>query len=167
MRHLRLDTPIGELLLEGDGRAVVSIHLPRYRGRPPATTADSLAAGRDDAVLAAAAEQLGRYFAGTLREFDLPLAPRGSDFQQRVWDELRRIPFGATTSYGAIARTLDLPDAARAVGAANGANPIPIVVPCHRVVGANGSLTGFGGGIECKRWLLAHESRIAGLDAFA
>ncbi|MBI3791706.1 MAG: methylated-DNA--[protein]-cysteine S-methyltransferase [Gemmatimonadetes bacterium] len=101
--------------------------------------------------------QLDRYFAGRLRTFDLPLAPQGTDFQRRVWTALTQIPFGTTTSYGAVARTIGLPEAVRAVGAANGQNPIPVIIPCHRVIGANGTLTGFGGGLPRKRFLLALE----------
>lgn len=103
--------------------------------------------------------QLTAYFAGELIEFDLPLAPQGTEFQKQVWLALRRIPFGATTTYGEIARALGDAGAVRAVGAANGRNPLPIIVPCHRVIGANGSLTGFGGGLPVKRWLLDHEQR--------
>lgn len=110
-----------------------------------------------NAVLNAAEEQLGRYFAGELREFRIPLDPRGTEFQMRVWRELCAIPFGETRSYGQIAQALGQPKAVRAVGAANGQNPIPIVVPCHRVIGANGKLVGFGGGLEMKRRLLAIE----------
>lgn len=115
---------------------------------------------RDDAghpVLAATIRQLGEYFAGERTAFDLPLDPAGTPFQQRVWAALRAIPFGETRSYGEVARAIGQPSAVRAVGAANGRNPISIVVPCHRVIGSDGSMTGFGGGIENKRWLLAHE----------
>jgi methylated-DNA-[protein]-cysteine S-methyltransferase len=101
--------------------------------------------------------QLGEYFAGERREFDLPLAPQGTPFERAVWAELAKIPFGETRSYGEIARTLGRPGAARAVGRANGANPLPIVVPCHRVIGADGSLTGFGGGLDVKSRLLELE----------
>jgi methylated-DNA-[protein]-cysteine S-methyltransferase len=103
--------------------------------------------------------QLAEYFAGTRREFDLRLAPEGTPFERSVWEELRRIPFGETRSYGEIAQAIGRPGAARAVGRANGANPIPIVVPCHRVIGADGSLTGFGGGLEAKSRLLEIEGR--------
>jgi methylated-DNA-[protein]-cysteine S-methyltransferase len=117
---------------------------------------------RTDGVLAEAARQLAEYFAGDRRTFDLPLAPRGTEFQLRVWRALRDIPFGETTSYGDLALRLGDPRATRAVGAANGRNPISIIVPCHRVIGADRSLTGFGGGIGRKRWLLEHEARTAG-----
>jgi methylated-DNA-[protein]-cysteine S-methyltransferase len=109
----------------------------------------------DDPLLARAVAQLARYFDGELVEFDLPLAPRGTPFQLRVWEELRHIPYGSTASYGEIARKLGLTGhGARAVGLANGRNPIPVVVPCHRVVGADGGLTGYGGGVDRKRILL-------------
>ena len=108
-------------------------------------------------MLARARQQLTEYFGRSRTTFDLPLAPIGSAFQQRVWDVLRAIPYGTTTSYGELARRLGDPSATRAVGAANGKNPIPIIVPCHRVVGSRGELTGFGGGLDRKRWLLEHE----------
>jgi methylated-DNA-[protein]-cysteine S-methyltransferase len=104
-------------------------------------------------------EQLESYFLGTLREFRVPLDPIGSEFQIKVWNALSRIPFAETRTYGEIAREVDQPKAARAVGLANHDNPIAIVVPCHRVIGANGSLTGYGGGVNRKRWLLEHEER--------
>src|SRR5262249_31221022 len=105
--------------------------------------------------------QLAAYFAGELTLFDLPLAPHGSAFQLGVWEQLRRIPYGETISYGELARRIGDQSAARAVGAANGQNPLPIIVPCHRVIGADGSLTGFGGGIATKKFLLEHEQRFA------
>lgn len=146
------DTPIGPLRLvaTADGRALAAIEFTPYRGALPA------ADHADDApVLVAAAEQLTAYFAGGLTAFDLPLAPAGTAFQQRVWTALRAIPFGETASYGQVARALGLTAAAsRAVGAANGRNPIPVVVPCHRVVGADGTLTGYAGGLERKQVLL-------------
>jgi methylated-DNA-[protein]-cysteine S-methyltransferase len=106
-------------------------------------------------------EQLESYFLGTLREFEVPLDPVGSEFQLKVWSALSRIPFGETRTYGEIAREVRQPKAARAVGLANGDNPIAIVVPCHRVIGSNGSMTGYGGGVNRKRWLLEHEARHA------
>jgi O-6-methylguanine DNA methyltransferase len=105
------------------------------------------------------ADQLQSYFLGTLREFEMPLDPIGSDFQTRAWNALRRIPYGETRTYGDIARAIDQPKATRAVGLANHDNPLAIVIPCHRVIGANGSLTGYGGGLNRKRWLLEHEAR--------
>src|SRR6185295_2249976 len=120
---------------------------------------------RDAKRCSAACAQLTEYFAGRRREFDLPLAPRGTPFQQRVWRALRAIPFGVVRTYGDVARDIGQPKAVRAVGQANGRNPIPIVVPCHRVIGKDGSLTGFGGGLSTKDWLLAHEGRVRRLGA--
>ncbi|TAK15160.1 MAG: methylated-DNA--[protein]-cysteine S-methyltransferase [Acidobacteria bacterium] len=144
-----IDSPVGLLKIEGDDRAVTGIRL-NAKGR--------VSSGRPAGVLAELEHQLAAYFGGTLTVFDLPLAPKGTPFQREVWEALQSIPFGQTTTYGRIAETIGRPDAVRAVGAANGQNPIPIVIPCHRVIGASGSLTGFGGGLEMKRWLLAHES---------
>lgn len=153
MRFSVYSSPIGDLVLTGDAQALAGIDL--HGRRPPA------GAIRDDAAFAAVRAQLDAYFAGELTDFDLPLAARGTTFQLRVWSALRSIPYGATISYGELARRIGQPAAARAVGLANGANPIPIVLPCHRVIGADGSLTGFGGGLERKRWLLAHEAQHA------
>lgn len=112
----------------------------------------------DDIPLTAARRQLTAYFDSQLQAFDLPLAPAGTRFQRQVWQALRNIPFGQTQSYGELAQRIGRPKASRAVGLANGRNPISIIIPCHRVIGANGNLTGYGGGIECKQWLLQHES---------
>ncbi|HSO21688.1 MAG TPA: methylated-DNA--[protein]-cysteine S-methyltransferase [Chondromyces sp.] len=131
---------------------------------------DELAGGGEPGPAAEAVRQIEEYFAGSRRDFDLPLAPGGSEFERRVWAELVRIPFGATESYGAIAQRLGDAGLSRAVGAANARNPIAVVVPCHRVVGAAGDLTGYAGGLWRKRWLLAHESgqrRLAFGDAHA
>ena len=149
-----LDSPIGELTLVSDGEALTGLYMDAQRHRPelPAATAS------DDAVLATARRQLGEYFAGERREFDLPLRPAGTPFQREVWDALREIPYGETAGYGELAQRLRRPGAARAVGLANGRNPIAIVVPCHRVIGAAGSLTGYGGGLERKRYLLDLEA---------
>ena len=149
--------PFGQLLVAMENDAVVEI---RFRG-------GNVDGVRDDRAIANVAKQLHEYFRGERQSFDLKLAPRGTEFQQDVWRALQRIPYGDTRSYSDIAREIGRPAAVRAVGAANGANPIPIVIPCHRVVGSNGSLTGFGGGIETKRWLLALESRAAGLMLFS
>lgn len=119
---------------------------------------------RDDAFFKEAFAQLGAYFAGQLTRFDLPLRFAGTAFQKTVWRALIDIPFGETVSYGALAATIGRPSASRAVGAANGANPLPIVAPCHRVIGADRSLTGFGGGLETKSFLLDHERRVAGRE---
>lgn len=112
---------------------------------------------RDDAAVAAVAEQVGAFFRGERTGFDLPLAPEGTEFQQRIWQALLAIPFGETRSYGELARSLGMPGASRAVGRANGANPIALIVPCHRVIGSDGSLTGYAGGVDLKRRLLAFE----------
>jgi methylated-DNA-[protein]-cysteine S-methyltransferase len=154
--HCTLDSPIGRLLLTSDGEALTGLHFD-VPGREPRLDGT----GREDAgekVLALAAAQLREYFAGRRLDFALPLRLHGTDFQRRVWQQLQIIPYGATWSYGDLAKRLDSPGASRAVGLANGRNPIAIVVPCHRVIGANGALTGFGGGIERKRWLLTHEA---------
>ncbi|GAB3267006.1 methylated-DNA--[protein]-cysteine S-methyltransferase [Nocardioides dilutus] len=150
-----IDSPIGDLrLVERDGE-VTQIEFSPFRdgdGRPRGERDDS------HPVLVEAARQLSAYFAGDLTDFDLPLAPVGSDFQQRVWKELRTIGYGETASYGEIALRLGMTNAAsRAVGLANGRNPIPIVIPCHRVIGADGTLTGYAGGIERKQKLLEIE----------
>ena len=146
-----LDTPIGPLQLRGDEHALSALDLP---GRHAPT--DGLT--RDDARFEPVVRQLHEYFAGERTRFELPLRMAGGEFQRRVWAELERIPYGETASYGEIARRLGAPTASRAVGAANGRNPIAIIVPCHRVIGADGSLTGFGGGLECKRALLDLEA---------
>jgi methylated-DNA-[protein]-cysteine S-methyltransferase len=148
------DSPIGRLLLTCDGTALSGLYMEPSR-KPQSTDGwvEDGAAG----PLAAAARQLSEYFAGSRREFDIPLSFQGTVFQTRVWRMLGEIPYGATWSYGALAKRLDNPGASRAVGLANGRNPIAIVVPCHRVIGADGSLTGYGGGLQRKRWLLAHE----------
>lgn len=155
----RLSTPIGELVLVASDTALTAVHFPTSRHGPPPPVGTE----RENEVLARAKQQLEEYFAGTRTAFDLPLAAEGSAFERRVWDLLRTIPYGTTTSYGALARRLGDVKATRAVGAANGRNPIPIIVPCHRVVGARGELTGFGGGLERKRWLLEHEGALLGL----
>lgn len=157
MRFSSLPTPIGPLLLTADDDgALTAVHLP---GRHPATTGWT----RDDDLLAPARDQLAEYFARERTAFDLPLRPRGAPFQLRVWEALRRIPYADTTSYGHLARELGHPGAARAVGAANGRNPLAIVVPCHRVVGSTGGLTGYAGGLERKRALLDLEAGRAAL----
>ncbi len=143
-----LTTPIGELLLVSDGESLTALRFDDARRGSPTPGAVP------DAVLERTAAQLGEYFAGERTSFDIPLRAAGTPFEQRVWDELRAIPYGETTSYGEIAVRVGEPGAARAVGRANGRNPIPVIVPCHRVIGADGSLTGFGGGLECKRALL-------------
>lgn len=148
-----IETPIGPLLLAGDGNRLSKVGFANGKGR--VAPCDDWR--REDAKFIEARAQLMAYFAGDLRTFDLELMPVGSPFQLSVWRALTEIPYGLTTSYGEIARRIGRPSASRAVGAANGSNPIPIIVPCHRVIGSSGALTGFGGGIDTKRWLLAHE----------
>ena len=157
-----LDTPVGPLLLTTDGAALTAVYFERHRDgsdRRPAAAQRPGTRDDDHPVLLAARTQLGEYFARERREFDLPLAPVGTAFQQRVWAALLAIPYGETASYGDVARRLGLlPSASRAVGLANGSNPISIIVPCHRVIGADGSLTGYGGGLDRKRYLLDLEA---------
>jgi methylated-DNA-[protein]-cysteine S-methyltransferase len=156
-----LESPCGPLLCVVDeAGAVVRIEFGKGRDSQKITEKmreRGIEVVEDPTRTAAVSRQLEEYFAGKRREFDLVLAPKGTPFERSVWDELRRIPFGETRSYGEIARAIGRPSASRAVGRANGANPIPIVVPCHRVIGANGSLTGFGGGLEAKSRLLEIE----------
>src|SRR5262245_3180989 len=153
-----VDSPIGAITLVAEDDALVEVYLPN--GSPPVDDRDDAASAEDDSVLGRASIQLREYFAGERVEFDVPLAPQGTPFQLAAWEALRTIPYGETVSYGEQARRLGDRNLARAVGAANGRNPLPIIVPCHRVVGANGHLTGFGGGIECKAWLLDHERTV-------
>ena len=147
------DSPVGPLRLESRDGALVALHLNAKPGPE----------NLDDPVLAEAVSQLEAYFAGDRTSFDLPLAMDGDAFEQKVWAALRTIPYGETTSYGAVAEKIGAPGAARAVGLANGRNPIAIIVPCHRVIGANGKLVGFGGGLPMKRALLDLEQGIEGL----
>lgn len=154
--HTVIDSPCGPLTLVATDGALSAVVLSGQRHAPGAGSYGE----RDPRPFGAAVEQLGAYFDGRLREFDLELAPRGTDFQLRVWAALRRIPYGTTWSYGRLAAELGSPGASRAVGLANGRNPLPIVVPCHRVVGADGSLTGFSAGIERKRLLLEREGAL-------
>lgn len=155
-----LDSPLGELLLVGDRRALHGLYM--QRGRHPKRISPAWTRAREP--FAAVRAQLGEYFAGERREFDVPLAMHGSPFELRVWEALRDILYGATASYGEIARRVGRPSAARAVGLANGRNPIAVIVPCHRVIGADGSLTGYGGGIERKRLLLELERGVQSID---
>jgi methylated-DNA-[protein]-cysteine S-methyltransferase len=147
---IKLASPLGPLHLCARGDQLTALLLPT--SEPPAEERT-----RTTDVLATAADQLREYFAGHRRDFDLPLAPQGTGFQQLVWTALLAIPFGQTRSYGQIAAAIGRPAASRAVGAANGSNPIAIIIPCHRVIGSSGKLTGYGGGLPAKRWLLAHE----------
>jgi len=150
-----MDSPIGELRIIEHNGAITAIEFTPFRSTPGRPRGERAA---DNVVLADAVRQLRAYFDHDLKEFDLPLAPEGSDFQQRVWEQLRGIGYGETASYGQIAHRLGKTNAAsRAVGLANGRNPIPIVIPCHRVIGADGTLTGYAGGIERKQTLLELE----------
>jgi methylated-DNA-[protein]-cysteine S-methyltransferase len=157
-----MPSPVGELTLVADDGALRSVS---WHGEDPTALArdtDVVDVAIDGhPLLARAARQLEEYFDGSRTDFDLPLAPDGTPFQQEAWSVLRTIPYGATISYGEQAARVGDRKRARAVGAANGRNPIPIIVPCHRVVGSNGHLTGFGGGIESKAWLLDHERRVS------
>ncbi len=151
-------SPVGPLLLAGDGSHIKLIH---FRSGPRPRQAERSWV-EDARPFEATIAQLEEFFAGRRRSFELPLAPEGTEFQRTVWQALTRIPYGETISYGELARRIGKPQASRAVGLANGANPLPIVVPCHRVIGADGSLTGFGGGLDIKRKLLALESSTRG-----
>ena len=154
-----MDSPIGPLELRASGGALSGLYLPDSKHPPAPIDTTAVATEADRAVLAEAVVQVRAYFAGERQGFDLPLAPAGTAFQQRVWRKLCDIPFARTWSYGELARAVDQPTAYRAVGAANGRNPISIIIPCHRVIGSDGSLTGYGGGEPTKRWLLDHEAR--------
>ncbi len=164
IRYRHIDSPVGPLLLAADdaGLRLVEFHAPRHPMARPQEWQEG-----DNAVLAATRAQLGEYFAGSRRSFDLPLAPQGTEFQRAVWWTLAEIPYGETISYAQLATRIDKPSATRAVGAANGRNPLPIVLPCHRVIGADGSLTGFGGGLPTKQFLLALEGALPRDDLFA
>ncbi|HEV7766715.1 MAG TPA: methylated-DNA--[protein]-cysteine S-methyltransferase [Thermoanaerobaculia bacterium] len=146
---MKVETPIGAMdaTVDGEGR-LVELHFGAAEDCPPPT-----------ADCKPVIDQLNDYFSGKRKTFELTLAPRGTPFQLAVWNALLEIPYGDTISYAELARRIGKPSAVRAVGAANGANPIPVIIPCHRVIGSNGSLTGYGGGIERKQWLLALEGR--------
>jgi methylated-DNA-[protein]-cysteine S-methyltransferase len=149
----RVDSPIGELQLVGDGRSLTRLAMSP-RSAPAGASHDPESFGEVEA-------QLDAYFAGELTEFDVPLAPAGSGFQLAVWEALTRIPYGETASYGEIAAEVGRPDAVRAVGSTNGRNPIAVIIPCHRVIGADGTLVGYGGGLPRKRLLLELEAEHA------
>ena len=160
-RYARIPSPLGPLLLVGTGDALTAIGLPSGRdGFEPDSIWIETAA-----PFAEARRQLEAYFAGTLRQFDLRLEPAGTPFQQRVWQALLEIPYGETVSYSELARRIGRPSAVRAVGAANGRNPLAIVIPCHRVIGSDGRLVGYGGGLPAKSALLALERRVVGAPA--
>jgi len=161
LRYTTIDSPLGELLLVGDDTGLTDLYrqnTPRSKGVDPRWA-------RHDRHFSEACDQLAAYFAGDLRDFDLRLNPRGSTLQLRVWAALRDIPYGETASYGEIAARIGWPNGARAVGAINGQNPLPIIVPCHRVIGADGSLVGYGGGLPMKQFLLSLEASHSGLFA--
>jgi methylated-DNA-[protein]-cysteine S-methyltransferase len=162
-----IDSAVGPLTLVAQDGAIVGLYMDLQRHRP---ADDELGQpdvrGRETEPFKAAADQLDAYFAGSLTRFTLPLAPRGSPFQQRVWSALQDIPYGTTESYGELAERIGSPGAARAVGLANGKNPIGIVIPCHRVVGSDGNLTGYGGGLDRKRQLLDLELAVSGAALF-
>lgn len=153
-----MPSPVGPLRLYASDSGLTAIYLENHKGAPTLDASES----ENHPVLAEARLQLAEYFAGERVSFDVPLAASGTPFQLRVWAALREIPLGSTWSYSDLARHIGCPGAARAVGAANGRNPLSIIVPCHRVVGANGTLTGYAGGVDAKRWLLAHEQRVRG-----
>jgi methylated-DNA-[protein]-cysteine S-methyltransferase len=155
MHYSQIDSPVGPLLLAADDAGLRQIIF--MNGRDRAQPDSSWV--QDSAAFAEAARQLRAYFAGELELFDLPLAPVGTPFQLQVWRRLCEIPYGETISYGELARRIGNPKASRAVGLANGSNPIPIIIPCHRVIGSNGKLTGYGGGLPIKEKLLALERR--------
>ena len=153
MKYTHVDTPIGKLTLVAGGTGIRRI---LWDGEAPPEDAVE---GHSD-ILDAAVTQIREYFTGNRTTFDLPLDLGGTPFQEKVWRELGSIPFGTTISYGEQARRIGRPQAARAVGAANGRNPVPVVLPCHRVIGSSGALTGFGGGLDTKRTLLRHEAEV-------
>jgi methylated-DNA-[protein]-cysteine S-methyltransferase len=150
MKSVIVDSPVGRLLLVAENEQLVQLHFEN-EDLP-------IGPGSKDPVLSATSKQLVEYFAGRRKSFELPMEMKGTDFERSVWKALLEIPFGETVSYGEIARRIGNPKSVRAVGRANGKNPIAIIVPCHRVIGSDGSLTGYGGGEPRKRWLLDHES---------
>ncbi|WP_301537939.1 methylated-DNA--[protein]-cysteine S-methyltransferase [Arthrobacter sp. PAMC 25486] len=152
------DSPIGPLTAVEHDAGLAAVYMAVHKRRPALETLGPLVAAAASPVLDDTAEQLGEYFAGLRREFSLPLAPAGTPFQQRVWAALRDIPYGELRTYGELAAMLGDPSMAQAVGSANGRNPISIIVPCHRVVGADGSLVGYAGGLEHKQFLLELEN---------
>ncbi len=152
MSLLAYESPLGIVTVLGEDNAIISLSFAEKGSVPPST-------GETDPLLARCARELDRYFSGTLTAFTVPLSPRGTPFQRDVWEALRAIPYGQTASYGEVARAIGKPGAARAVGMACNRNPIAILIPCHRVVGASGDLTGYSGGLEKKRFLLELERR--------
>jgi methylated-DNA-[protein]-cysteine S-methyltransferase len=160
IKYTETDSPVGTLLLAGDERGLVRVNFGmECNGGGKQEKFPRTEWTRDDAAFGDVIRELRAYFAGELKEFETPVVLEGTEFQVKVWRELQKIPYGETISYGELARRIGNVKAMRAVGLANGANPIPIIVPCHRVIGSNGSLTGFGGGLANKKKLLALESR--------
>jgi methylated-DNA-[protein]-cysteine S-methyltransferase len=165
--HTVIDSRVGALTLVAQEGAIVGLYMDLQRHRPDDNDlGDSDPRGRAAEPFKTAADQLDAYFAGELTAFDVPLAPRGSVFQRRVWAALQEIPYGRTESYGELAERIGSPGGGRAVGLANGKNPIGIIIPCHRVVGADGSLTGYGGGLDRKKQLLDLELTVSGVALF-
>jgi methylated-DNA-[protein]-cysteine S-methyltransferase len=154
--YSEIESPLGSLFVQGDGESVTGLYLPQHKGWSGLD--DSWK--RSDEPFREVRDQLADYFAGERQQFDLPIRPAGTPFQQQVWEALTQIPFGATMTYSELAERVGKPFASRAVGAANGRNPISIIVPCHRVIGANGKLTGYAGGVERKKWLLELERSV-------
>lgn len=152
-------SPVGPLVLTSDGKAITGLHLPESDGSA-ATMSSDASWSRDRAPFRDAVTQLDAYFAGERTSFELPLHLNGTSFQLLAWNALLTIPYGTTISYGEQARRIGRPAALRAVGAANGRNPVAIIVPCHRVIGSGGKLTGYGGGLPLKQWLLDHEAAV-------
>jgi methylated-DNA-[protein]-cysteine S-methyltransferase len=157
MRYTTIDSPIGELLLAGGDRGLQRLWMSPFRIHPTWT--------HDAEMFAAVHDQLDQFFAGERHDFDVQLDLLGNGFELSVWDELCKIPYGETATYKEVARRIGHPSAARAVGMANGRNPVAVIVPCHRVIGADGSLTGYGGGLERKRFLLELEAGVLPLSA--
>lgn len=160
-RRARLASPIGDLVIAADGDRLCGLHMIDDPADPRVVGAEPGGAG---AFLDDVRAQLEAYFEGRARGFDVPIVQEGTDFQRRVWAELSRIPYGEAISYGELARRVGDPRASRAVGSANGRNPIAVIVPCHRVIAAGGRLGGFGGGLGRKLWLLQHEAHVAGRE---
>jgi methylated-DNA-[protein]-cysteine S-methyltransferase len=154
MLYSWFESPLGELLLTGDTQSLFGVYLSNQKHTPVIGQHWV----RNDNAFSRAVIQLNEYFLGQRRQFDVPMDAEGTEFQKRVWKSLCQIPYGKTCGYGELARELGNPNASRAVGMANGCNPISIIVPCHRVIGANGALTGYGGGLTAKKWLLDHEA---------
>jgi methylated-DNA-[protein]-cysteine S-methyltransferase len=160
MNYTYVTTPVGRIRLTGQGGVLTGLHLADHPRCPPPDTAARV----EDGALGEVANQLGEYFEGGRTTFDVDLELIGTPFQVEVWSALCQVPYGETTSYAAIAESIGRPSAVRAVGAANGRNPISIIVPCHRIIGADGSLTGYGWGVDTKAWLLDHEQRTNRLE---